>query len=116
MKRLLVGQVVPPSQFERLNQDIQLRLSRWPAVGFSCKRAGDLPSRFSRVRPRRGRFAEQSLLDWGRRSALRRHNPAQDFIGDLQILLELEGRKRIQIPLSADFIRQSVGNGRLHAD
>ena len=46
----------------------------------------------------------------------RRHNLAQDIFGDSEILFELERRERIEVSLARDFIGQSIGDGRLHAE
>ena len=46
----------------------------------------------------------------------RRDNLAQDIFGDRKILFELERRERIEVALAGDFIGQSIGDGRGHAE
>ena len=46
----------------------------------------------------------------------RRHNLAQDIFGDGEILFELKRRERIEISLARDFIGQTIGDGRRHAE
>ena len=113
VKRLRVGQLVAPSQVERGHQDIQFGLRRWPAEGFPGKRPGDFARRLPRVVPRRGRWAEQPLLDLCPPGARQRRHLAQHLVGDGKVLLELEGRERVEVPLAADFIRQSIGDRRV---
>jgi len=113
-----VGEFVLAPQIEYPQQDIQLLLRWGPAISLPGERAGDLARRRSRISPWPGRIAKQTLLRLRGRGAIGSiggQKPVQHLIGDPEVLLRLEGRQRIQIPLAEHFIRQLTGDSRINA-
>ena len=112
---LRVGEVVVAPEIEHAHEHIELRLRGWAAIGVAGERAGHRARRRAGICTGRWGLTEEPPLHGSRRRVGGCHDAIHDGIGDAEILLRLERRKRIQITRTEDFIWQPAGDCRVDA-
>ena len=115
-QRRRVVEFVLACQIEDAEQQLEFCVRCRPAKGAPSQRTRDRFRRHAKIRAGCGRFAEEPILHLSGGSVLRSQNSIQHFVGDAEIMLRLERRQRIEIPLAEHLIRQLRRDRRSHSE